>query len=225
MLNTTPVAYIPVARFHVVCLMSATLFACAGHTASSQANRGDILVLNTVLAAAVDIPTESATGGGEKSRFAGRARVYLAHHSAEYGILDAPSELAFKDETVDRLDHKHVRFQQVKSGVPVYGHELIVHFNPRDEAVSISGSFLAGLGQIDVRPRITADEAAATAVLLKGEGWGVAKPQLCIYQRERRSHLSYQFTLTRRLERWFVFVDAQDGKILHQVTGMYDAEP
>lgn len=218
----TPISSKPIARCHVVVLMSSMLLACTGQTASSQVNREEEPVLNTVV---VDAEGISAAGGIEQSRFGERARAYLAQRRAEYGILDVANELAFTNETVDQLNHKHVRFQQKKDGVPVYGHELIVHFNDRDEAVSISGSFLAALGQLDVRPRITAEEAAATAVSLKGEGWAVAHTQLCVYQHERRAHLTYQFTLMRGLERWFVFVDAQDGTVLHQVTGTYNATP
>lgn len=217
----TSISNNPIARCHVVVLTS-MLLACTGHTASSQMNRGDVPVLDTVVVAAMGVPP---AGGIERSRFGERARAYLEQRRAEYGILDVPDELAFTNETVDQLNHKHVRFQQVKNGVPVYGHELIVHFNQRDEAVSISGSFLAALGQLDVRPRITAEEAAATAMSLKGASWGVAKTQLWIYQYERRPRLAYQLTLTRGLERWFVFVDAQDGTVLHQVTGTYNATP
>lgn len=218
----TPISNNPIARCHVVVLMSSMLLACTGQMASPQVNREAEPVFNTVVVDAEGIP---AAGGIGQARFGERARAYLEQRRAEYGILDVPGELVFKNETVDQLNHKHVRFQQVKNGVPVYGHELIVHFNQRDEGVRVSGSFLAALGQLDVRPRVTAEEAAAAAISLKGASWGVAKTQLWIYRYERRPRLAYQLTLTRGLERWLVFVDAQDGTVLHQVTGMYNAMP
>lgn len=158
------------------------------------------------------------------SRYGVRALMYLEKNRDRYGIVDARNELAFLREDIDTLGQKHVRFQQVQSGVPVWGHQLIVHFDQRDQAMRVTGSFLPGLGRIDVRPRISAEEAAVTAVSVKGTGWRATDNTLYIYSLASRPHLAWHVTLKRGLDRWFIFVNANDGAVLHQITGAPTAE-
>ncbi|TPW13033.1 MAG: hypothetical protein FD130_1648, partial [Halothiobacillaceae bacterium] len=48
---------------------------------------------------------------------------------------------------------------------------------------------------------------------------------LYIYIDQSRPLLAYQVTLTRGMERWFVFVDAHDGAVLNKITGTPTAVP
>lgn len=209
-------------------LMPLILSACTGQMAASQTGSDNTQAPSQGIPTPVYLQARALpppTGDITQSRFSMRALAYLEQHSTKYGIMDVFGELAFMSETVDQLQQKHVRFQQIKSGVPVWGRQLIVHFDERGEAMNITGAFLSGLGRIDVQPHVSTDAAAATAVALKGEGWRAANKVLCIYLHEFQPLLAYHITLTRGLERWFVFVDASDGTVLHQVTGMSTAAP
>lgn len=153
------------------------------------------------------------------SRYGVRALLYLEKNRERYGIANARNELAFQREDIDTLGQKHVRFMQVNSGVPVWSQQIIVHFDRSDQVMSVTGTLLPGLGRIDIRPRVSAEEAAATAVSVKGTGWRATDNMLYIYSHASRPHLAWYVTLKRGLERWFVFVDAKDGAVLHQITG------
>ncbi len=213
---------------HLIFLTPLMLSACTGQMAASQTEGNNTSPASEAILAPVRIQTGALIPPAAdiaQSSVSAQALVYLEQHSAKYGIMDVSGELAFVSETIDQLQQKHVRFQQMKNGVPVWGRQLIVHFDERDEAMNITGSFLSGLGRIDVQPRVTVGVAAATAVTLKGEGWRATNNVLCIYLHEFQPLLAYHITIIRGLERWVVFVDAHDGTVLHQVTGMPTSAP
>lgn len=209
------------------------LSACMGQVSPSNTNTVKEGIKNNDAPDAtpviLNIPIASSplvsAGDIAQSRFGARALSYLEQNGGRYGIVSASGELVYLNESIDNLQQKHVRFQQVIKGIPVRGRQLVVHFNERDEVVSVTGAFLSGLGQIDVRPRVSAITVAATAASFKGEGWRATDTVLCIYPHGAHPLLAYHITLTRGLERWFVFVDARDGTVLHQITGMPTAAP
>lgn len=214
-------------------MLCGILSACMGQVSPSSTNSVKEAIKDNDAPDAVpvswNIPRPSSplvsVGDIAQSHFGARALSYLEQNGDRYGIVSASDELVYLDESIDKLKQKHVRFQQVIKGIPVWSRQLIVHFNERDEVVNVTGAFLSGVGQIDMRPRVSAITAAATAASFKGEGWRAAATVLNIYPHATRQLLTYHVTLTRGLERWFVFVDAHNGAVLHQITGMPTAAP
>lgn len=196
-------------RIHWFFILPVTLAACA--------SSGD--GTNVVVPAAVQMqqPTTPTT---QVSRYRVPALNYLQKNADQLRLADPQSELMFVDESVDARNHKHVRFQQVLNGVPVWRRDVIVHLNERDEGYDAASSLLTGLGKIDVMPQVSADAARATAARAKGDGWQSSGSTLTIYMYDMRPRLAYEVTVTRGLERWFVFVDAHDGSVISDMTGM-----
>ena len=158
-------------------------------------------------------------GDIKKSAYAQRALAYLDANRAQYGLIDAKTELAYISENVDELKQAHVRFQQVHRGVPVWGQQLIAHFNGRDEPSSASGTFLPITAPIDTKPRIDERTAATGVVKAKGSDWKVLDCEPVIFQHNNSAKLAHLITVTRALQRVFVFVDATDGSLLGELSG------
>ena len=205
------------------------LSSCAWQVGSAQAQKNRESVKPISASVAVNIKASisplAAAGDISQSHFGALALAYIKKNCDGCGITDVSRELVFLNESVDAIQQKHVRFQQVKNDVPVWGGQLIVHFDKHDEPTRIKGSFLSGLEQVETHSIVTTDEAEATAVAVKGEGWHAVGSVLYVYMHESSPKLVYHVTLTHGMERWFVFVDAHDGAVLHQVTVMPSASP
>ena len=161
-------------------------------------------------------------GDIKKSVYAQRALSFLDNNRARYGITDAKVELVYISESVDELKQAHVRFQQVHRGVPVWGQQLIAHFDGRDEPSSISGTFLPIALPLDTKPRIYKHAAAANVVKAKGSDWKVLDCEPVIFPHDNRASLAHMITVTHALRREFVFVDANDGSLLAELSGSPD---
>jgi Zn-dependent metalloprotease len=199
--------------------MMIALFASACASSGTSATAPQSPATNVAVASAAEKASVL-----DQSRYGAQALAYLEQNRGEYRISDPRAELRFKSETIDELNHKHVRFQQVYNGVPVWRREIIVHFNERDEVHTVSNGLMSGLGLIDVNPGVTAEAARNAATQAKGEGWQASDDALYVFMHDMRPWLAYEVTLTRGLERWFVFVNARDGQVIHQMTGSPSAQ-
>lgn len=105
------------------------------------------------------------------------ARAFLAEYGAPFGVRDAGAELSLmRERTVDG-DRSFVRFQQIHRGIPVVGGELIVQTVPGNKVVAATGQLAPGL-DVDVTPRISAEEAAIAAVKATARAEGVDEAML-----------------------------------------------
>ena len=161
-------------------------------------------------------------GDIKKSAYAQRALSFLDSNRARYGITDAKAELVYISESVDELKQAHVRFQQVHRGVPVWGQQLIAHFDGRGEPSSMSGTFLPIAPPLDTKPHIDKHTAAANVVKAKGSDWKVLDCEPVIFPHDKRASLAHLIIVTRALRREFVFVDASDGSLLAELSGSPD---
>lgn len=148
-----------------------------------------------------------------------QALKYLEQH----GRLDAKASprpaLMLINEQTDTLGLTHQRLQQINGTVPVWGRELIVHYNRDGVLYRVDGD-LAPLGHWKMTaPRLTAAEAEVHATTAK-PGWAASQAVLYVYMDGPDApHLTYYITLTRDLLRQFVFIDAMDGHIVAELAG------
>lgn len=195
---------------HWLFILPFTLAACAGSGDDSS-----------VAAPAVIQFQPSTTPVIQASRYRVPALNYLQNNASQFRLADPQAELKFVDESVDARNQKHVRFQQLLNGVPVWRRDVIVHLNDHDEGYDATTSLLTGLGHFNVTPQISADAARSTASRTKGDGWQAKESTLYVYMYDMRPRLAYEVAMTRGLERWFVFVDARDGSVINDMTGMH----
>ncbi|TAK33750.1 MAG: hypothetical protein EPO30_12570, partial [Lysobacteraceae bacterium] len=90
------------------------------------------------------------------------ARNVLTRYRDIFGIENAAAQFQLVRVDGDPLGQKHVRLQQVKDGVPVFGRILLVHLDEA-RALGIDGHFQPAL-TLATTPALTAAQAEAAAV-------------------------------------------------------------
>ncbi len=74
------------------------------------------------------------------------ARDFLDQQRDLFGIRSAADELELlRIEPDTQLGWAHVRFDQVYSGIPVFGRQLVVHLDKQGQPVAVNGQFTPGI--------------------------------------------------------------------------------
>jgi Zn-dependent metalloprotease len=161
---------------------------------------------------------------------------FLNSYGSLFGITNAATELDMTRVAKDQQGGTHITYKQVYQGLPVFGAQLKTHFDASDNLTVVSGTFIP---VIDVNPTPTrsAAEASATATasvmadLGRTDLLNAYSPTLMIYREglaqgvAGANHLVWQVEVGNRADvREFVYVDAHSGKIIDQITGIYDGK-
>jgi len=144
-----------------------------------------------------------------------------------FGVGDAQEEFDVKRVDADKIGFHHVRLTQRYRGLPVFGTELVVHFDAAGLAYEVNGEYAPGI-DLDVKPGIAA-EAALQIVRDDQAVIGVAAvevqqaPDLVIYAYGgSEPRLAYEMTVSYRRDAdgmpgsWRYWVDAKTGEVLQK---------
>ena len=161
---------------------------------------------------------------------------FLNNYGSLFGITSAATELGAARVAKDQLGGTHITYKQVYQGLPVFGAQLKTHFDRADNLAAVNGVFVPGI-DVDTTPTRSAEEASATATRAVfdnvGGGFSLStrSTTLMIYREglaqgiAGANHLAWEVEVTNRTDvREFVYVDAHSGKIIDQITGIYDAK-
>jgi bacillolysin len=192
-----------VAPRYLLLLIVFLLPACASDNAQLRANSG-----------CPSISTQQMT----KSKYAATALAYLKANPGEHRVTEPNRELTFLCEDVDELQQKHVRFQQSYEGVPVWGQQVIVHLSAQDQATSTSGRIEPIAQKIPTKPKLDKTVASATAANAAGEGWKAQDSMLYVYPHQGEPRLAHLVNVSKGLQRAMIFVDAETGLVLNQIS-------
>lgn len=165
--------------------------------------------------------TASLPVGVDEPDFAEYAFYYLKQNRSKYGLQDPYSQLIVTNENIDNQKRKHVNFQQVYKGVPVWGSEIIVHLDSANKVYSVSGEILKGIGIANIQPGLTKEKATELVTQDKQwseKGWQVEDAKLYIVNQDSKYNLVYRFSMGDGFPRQFVFMNAQNGKLIHGIT-------
>lgn len=92
------------------------------------------------------------------------ARGFLNQNRAMFKLTSATDELKLLRNELDlQLHYSHVRLDQVYQGIPVYGRQLVVHLDPQNQIVAVTGQFAPDIN-IATQPHITQAEAEQVAL-------------------------------------------------------------
>ncbi|NNF67462.1 MAG: hypothetical protein HKM98_08135, partial [Gammaproteobacteria bacterium] len=161
-----------------------------------------------------------------------KAMAFLQSQGAMLGI-DNPAQLKFLRDRTDQLGSTTISYKQVINNVPVYGARINANFRSDNSLASVNGDFASGIF-INTRPEISRRDAAQIALQQIASGRPSANlqsqsPELYIYRQSLRNNADGPAVLAWRVEvgngkdvREFVFVNAANGKIVDQHTGIYD---
>ncbi len=166
-----------------------------------------------------------------------RTMRFLAEHRRAFGLESPDEELVLLGASTDRFGYSHTKYQQVYRGVPVFASDLRGHFDRTGALVAVSASTVP-IGDLDPTPRLLPGRATAIAVAAveatadlraSDNSLKTLSPQLVVYRTgllqgiAGRNHLAYRVEVVDSLRsvREFVFVDAHNGKVLEQITGIH----
>jgi len=124
------------------------------------------------------------------------------------------------DDVTNVPGGSHVRFHQTFNGLPVYGSDVVVSVNTRNEITMVINN-----AQADIEAPATASFNSAKALGIAREylktsdratGQEDAATLMVFADQQKVYHLAYRVTMTRETPAgdWEVFVDANDGTIL-----------
>lgn len=180
------------------------------------------------------------TGGEGLSLAAGESveaesAAFFQQYGSIFGISDAATELAPLATTTDSVGMKHLSYQQVYQGVPVFAAILRVHYNAAGALTAANGVFVPRIN-VNVAPSRSATSAASTAiaatalsrsidgVTVLASDLSAAATKLYVYRDglikgvPGPDYLVYEVEVRGGAVRDFVYVDAHTGKIVNHIT-------
>lgn len=144
----------------------------------------------------------------------------------EHLKLDEPrKDLVVKDVKIDKLNFKHIKFQQVVKGIPIWNKEISIHLNSDNNVYLFQGHYLPTPVDVATIPKISPQDAAKIAVLEISDGngsWSAGENELIIMAMSpAKIHLTYKITLLKGfIDRKYYFIDALNGNILRKISGI-----
>lgn len=153
-------------------------------------------------------------------------RDFLKRHGALFAMRDG-EDLDAQDAETDELGMTHARFTQKVNGHPVWGGDLIAHFDTGGSLVRVNGRYVPVTSMVPTLPARSSDEArvrAATAAhtflpAAAPDAFTTGAPRLYVYPvDDATAKLAWRVqldvedeTLSTVLE---AFIDASDGSVL-----------
>ena len=166
---------------------------------------------------------------------------FFQQYGTVFGIADAGTELVQVNATTDSTGMKHLTYQQVYEGVPVFAGILRVHLNNAKQLTAVNGVFVPRL-KVNTVPTLSSESAAETSVAATAEshsvdgaivdaaGLSVASNTLYVYRDgliqgiPGQNYLVYEVQVTNSSSiRDFVYVDAHSGKIINHISAVDNA--
>ena len=163
---------------------------------------------------------------------ASNALNYLKKNQDKIGINNLDKNLKVKSTQKDKLGMTHVRFNQSVNGVNVEGSEVIVHFNEKNEVVSVNGRINQTITNdaVDTTASLSSDDAlkaALSSVNAPEELTYEPTAELVVLPFEGENYTAYKVNVNFMGDdpgNWFVFVDAKTGEVIDQYNGLMHAD-
>jgi len=153
---------------------------------------------------------------------------------AMYGVQDAGQEFLPQPVIGTKNGYRHVRLNQTYKGLPVFGGQVIVHFDGKGTARSVNGAYMP-LGELDVTSTLTADQARVMAqadqkTMGKPVGVVAQEPELVVFARGTVPKPAWQLVITYNggsgnIGRWRYWINALTGEILLKINDVPNAAP
>ncbi len=165
------------------------------------------------------------------------ASQFIEEYGTYFGVADPGKDLLFSKKDTDSLEMTHVRYGQRYKGIPVFGGQIIVHLEKNKGIKSANGKVVPDIS-LDTSPGISEDQALEKARELwkeqkRPESPGVLKNKLYIFNKslfqgwsdDTKNYLVWRVELykDRPASHEYFFIDAKNGDLVFQITGMQDA--
>ena len=163
-----------------------------------------------------------------------QALSFIDANKQVFKLADARKELKLREDITDKLNMKHLVFNQVYREIPMWGHEIVVHSNSKGEIYSINARYSETPVDIDLRSKqISANKA--TDIVLEDLSkfkeianlqkqfkklFDYEKPKVkkYIWSDENQNNYLVWFVQVRPniKDNFYYFVDAITGKVLQK---------
>jgi Zn-dependent metalloprotease len=156
------------------------------------------------------------------------ALAFITAYRSLFELIQPADELIVKSVKTDDLGLKHIRFQQVLQGIPVWACEIIVHLDRSNRVYLVQGQYIPTPTDVDIRPVIT--QGQACSVVAEHLEWGTEEPRsanchpkLVIFApSDKAPILAYRVLVNVSLIKgWACMVDAQAGDVLEKLSTVY----
>ena len=162
---------------------------------------------------------------------------FLNENKSIYNIEDTNGLFKLEVEQVDNLGLKRVVLNQLYNGVPVYDGKLLFHFNAENNLTAINGNYITDI-KLNAAVNLSKTEANAIAIQTienqninnSGDALQTHKSKLYVFQKglaqgfKGANYLVYEIEVRNNNDvREFVFVNAHNGSIVEQFTGIAHA--
>lgn len=151
------------------------------------------------------------------------AQAVLAGVAPVFGFQDAQEEFQTRDPEADGMGGKQVRADQVYAGLPVFGGQMIVHFDKEGKPFHVNGNYMT-VEALDTAPTLTGEAALQAAVKdLSGRSLVVRSiqkgPELAVFAYQCAPILAYDVILECVDPEvgdapWRYWIDASTGEVL-----------
>ncbi|WP_258871157.1 PepSY domain-containing protein, partial [Halobacillus trueperi] len=160
------------------------------------------------------------------------AKAHLKKNKEKFKMADPDHSLGNAEITKDDLGMTHVKLQQEKNGVPVEGHQVVVHYDKENQVQTVNGQFNEGIEQSDISTNGSLSEAKGLEVAkdaVDAPEQFVESPSstLVIYPFQDENHLAYKVNVNFLGEdpgNWFVYVDANTGEVIDKYNAIMHAD-
>ncbi|WP_299890627.1 M4 family metallopeptidase [uncultured Lacinutrix sp.] len=166
-----------------------------------------------------------------------KAISFLNNYKSIYKIEDINNSFKAGEIEIDNIGLQRVVLNQEYNGVPVYDGKLLFHFNIENNLTSVNGNFIPNI-KLNAQPSI--EKTVANGIALQtienqninfsGETLFVHNSKLYVFNKglaqgvKGANYLVYEVEVRNEIDvREFVFVNAHNGTIVEQFTGIAHA--
>lgn len=197
--------------------------------------------INSTTGVASFVRLPAAEGPGIRARTAPAAvsDAFLAEYGSAFGVTDAAGELVLVETTTDTYGRQHLTYQQTYQGVDVFAGVLRVHLDAGNAVRTVNGTVVPDI-KVDTAPRLSEDRAVTVAVdTVSGQqglrnvasDFEAAGAHLYVFRSgllqgvAGTDHLVYEVEVVNSdlTAREFLYVDAHNGDIVDQISGIHHA--
>ncbi|NJC87537.1 MAG: hypothetical protein FIA97_06585 [Methylococcaceae bacterium] len=160
-----------------------------------------------------DVPDYAAALAA--GRYADAGLLWLEAHQAALRMERPSEEVVAVATEPDSLGFSHLKLHQVYRGLPVWGAELLFHWNRERRLYWINGRYLPTPSGLAIEPSLTPGQILAKAVAAPPADCGDCAPRLGIVAGDGGPRLVYRMLLPAGVaQRRQLTLDARSGIVL-----------
>lgn len=146
---------------------------------------------------------------------------FITQYKRQFRLQNPGEELQCLSVAGDELGMIHIRFQQIYSGISIWGGEMNVHLGKDNTVYLVQGRYIPTPVTISIQPLLNSSQALdilSHEASLPRDSLNPKKLELVIYQNVNTSAL---LTYTIGLPGWVYFIDAASGRVVDRIATRY----